>query len=291
MLRAEETSRGRIRLLAGSVLVLLGGFVLTGLIQRVLPTPTETAADPVNTTAIAAEARRVREARKSLAALGRKHRWAEVAAAADDYLKKDDHPWIRGLRAEAYFRLGKRERAADDFQRLIGFNPVETGSLMAVRGDREGYRRECAEALRKADVQNTSPVVANNAAWVCVVGQDALKDYSVPVRLAEQAVAKAERPEDRFLYLNTLGVALYRAGQDRDAVARLTEAEKIHSDPFNWPVLALAYHRLGQEEAASRWLARLRQRLDATYGTPDPQPFRHELLLFWQEAEDKIAAR
>jgi tetratricopeptide (TPR) repeat protein len=225
-----------------------------------------------------------------LAALGQKHRWAEVAAAADDYLKKEDHPSIRGLRAEAYFRLGKRDQAADDFQRLTGFNPIEKGSLLALRGDQEDYRRACAEALRVASAQNAPPSVANNAAWVCVVGQDALKDYAVPVRLAELAVAKAERPEDRFLYLNTLGVALYRAGRDEDAVARLTEAEKIHSDPFNWPVLALANHRLGRETEAKQWLTRLSQRLDATYGSAEPQPFRHELLLFWQEAEDKIAA-
>jgi tetratricopeptide (TPR) repeat protein len=279
-----------MRFLAGAVLVLLGGFVLAGLIQRVAPPSNDTTSDAVDTAAIAAKARRVRDARKSLAALGQKHRWAEVAAAADDYLKKDDHPWIRGLRAEAYFRLGKRDLAADDYQRLTGFNPVEKGSLLALRGDQEGYRRDCADALRMASAQNAPPAVANNAAWVCVVGQDALKDYSVPVRLAELAVAKAERPEDRFLYLNTLGVALYRAGRDEDAVARLTEAERIHSDPFNWPVLALAYHRLGREAEAKQWLTRLSQQMDATYGSAEPQPFRHELLLFWQEAEEKIAA-
>src|SRR5262245_43001586 len=112
MLRAEEVSRLRMRLLGGSVLLLLGGFVLVGLLQRFLPSPSDVQTSAPDLAAINAEAKRVREVRASLADLGRKHRWDEVAAAADAFLKKDDHPWIRSLRAEAFFRLGKRARAA-----------------------------------------------------------------------------------------------------------------------------------------------------------------------------------
>ena len=39
MLRAEEVSRQRMRLLGGSVIVLLGGFVLVGLLQRFVLSP------------------------------------------------------------------------------------------------------------------------------------------------------------------------------------------------------------------------------------------------------------
>jgi tetratricopeptide (TPR) repeat protein len=291
MLRAEEGSRQRMRLLGSLVLILLGGFALVGVVERILPSLSPDVQTSVpDMAAISAEARRAREARESLADLGRKHHWDAVVAAADDYLKKDNHPWIRSLRAEALFRLGKRAQAADDFTTLIGRVPIEKGSLLAFRGDQAAYQQECAETLRQLNPERASPSDANNAAWVCVVGPNGVSDYREPVSLAEQAVAGA-RPDERPLFLNTLGVALYRAGRDREAIARLTEAEKLHSDAFNWPFLALAYHRLGQEKEATQWLKQLSQRLDDTYGTPQQQDYRHELLLFWQEAENQVAAR
>ena len=64
--------------------------------------------------------------------------------------------------------------------------------------------------------------------------------------------------------LNTLGVAQYRAGHYREAVATLTESDRINSagplglQPADLAFRALAHHRLGERDRACADLGRLR---------------------------------
>jgi hypothetical protein len=66
------------------------------------------------------------------------------------------------------------------------------------------------------------------------------------------------------VFLRTLGVARYRVGQYREAVATLAHADELNavrfqdSLPSNLAFLALAQHRLGQTETARATLSRLR---------------------------------
>ena len=59
-------------------------------------------------------------------------------------------------------------------------------------------------------------------------------------------------------YWNTLGVAHYRAGDWAEAVDALEESMRLRSggDPYDWLFLAMARRRLGDAEAARRWLDR-----------------------------------
>jgi Flp pilus assembly protein TadD len=126
-------------------------------------------------------------------------------------------------------------------------------------GDTAGYRQACM-ALLDVFGRTEDMDVANSVAWACAVGPGAPADLGPAVRLAERAVAA--RPDD-YSRLNTLGGVLLRAGRAEEAIARLQQALKRRGRDYQRDyqvsdelLLALAYHRLGQAEAARRWLAR-----------------------------------
>ena len=95
----------------------------------------------------------------------------------------------------------------------------------------------------------------NNAAWELATGVVYLPDPERAVSLARKAVAAAP---DQPLILNTLGVALYRAGRHAQAIATLEkslEAGKGKSDAFDLFFLAMSRRQLGE-------IARARADLD-----------------------------
>jgi uncharacterized protein HemY len=92
-------------------------------------------------------------------------------------------------------------------------------------------------------------------------GPGAVTDRKRLVALAERAVKESRHEKQRIVYLNTLGVILYRAGQYQEAIARLNErvaAGASAGAPVDWAFLALAHHRLGHKSEANRWLEKLR---------------------------------
>jgi hypothetical protein len=84
--------------------------------------------------------------------------------------------------------------------------------------------------------------------------------YRLALRQAEAACRLI--PQGGNL-LTTLGMAQYRVGQDREAVATLTQADRINSVAPNGPIpadlafLALSQHRLGRPDQARAALGRL----------------------------------
>jgi tetratricopeptide (TPR) repeat protein len=153
-------------------------------------------------------------------------------------------------------------------------------------GDQPAYRRVCAALLEKAGAK-PAPGLANDLAWVCALGPDALADYARPLALAELAVGQAA-PAGRHHALNTLGALLYRAGRYREAVRRLEEglqAEKGQGVAQDWVFLAMAHHRLGEEGKAQESLARLAKHPPAEGGPPW---VRLEVELLRREAETLV---
>jgi tetratricopeptide (TPR) repeat protein len=155
------------------------------------------------------------------------------------------------------------EKAAADFAQAIRLQPEDLSSryehVLSLRasGDQAGLRRACADLLahfRSA----TDPHTANNIAWDCVIGPDAVADPEAPVHLAEHAVHAAPQAE-KAIFLNTLGAALYRAGRYEEAIRRLEEGVQMRggeSLPHDWAFLAMAHHRLGHHAQAHHWLER-----------------------------------
>jgi WD40 repeat protein/serine/threonine protein kinase/tetratricopeptide (TPR) repeat protein len=134
-------------------------------------------------------------------------------------------------------------------------------ALVCVRaGDRAAYRRVCAGQVQEAG-PTPSGDLGNAVAWVCVLGPDAVDDFSRPIALAEAAVRQAP-PHLKAGILNTLGAVLYRAGRFRDAIDRLNEGIKLtgtQGGVHDWIFLAMAHYRLGETAGARKFLARAMQ--------------------------------
>jgi len=177
--------------------------------------------------------------------------------AADDFTKVlDADPGrdpVRYCRAQVWLRLGRFPEALADLDPLIERNPQDPAlyELRSQVHDRLGHREQ-AEADRKQAAE--SPLAGaqhyNILAWRLATGPVALRDPERALALARKAVALTP---GRAMYLNTLGVAQYRAGQYAEAIATLEKslaAAKGESDAFDLFFLAMAHHRLGHADQA-----------------------------------------
>jgi tetratricopeptide (TPR) repeat protein len=131
-----------------------------------------------------------------------------------------------------------------------------------------------------AATHNTSMAKTyNNLAWDLATRADLkLRDPVRAVQLARRVVALAPAAAT---YWNTLGVALYRAGDWRGAIESLTKSEAIEPDRqlgFNAFFLAMAHWRLGERDEARQWYDR------AVQWTEKKRPKDEELRRFRDEA-------
>jgi tetratricopeptide (TPR) repeat protein len=143
-----------------------------------------------------------------------------------------------------------------------------------------GRPAEAAEPFRNAlELHPEDPTLNNNRAWFLATSPEPrLRDGALAVRLAQKAVA--DRPHSGECR-NTLGVAHYRNGDDRAAVAELETAMGLRGggDSFDWVFLAMAHWRLGHRDEARAWLDR------AVQGMDGHKPYDAELRRFRAEAE------
>jgi eukaryotic-like serine/threonine-protein kinase len=201
----------------------------------------------------------------------------------------DDRPkWqtLRVWRAEALARLGRWSEAVAD---LAGIDPgtgidgalsyrLAIASLRA--GDSDRYRSICSAALHGA-ARETRPSLINSAAWLCVLGPNAVEDLDAPVKLSKSNL-EAASPGSAQAFLNTLGAAFFRAGRPEDGVAHVRQGIErggIES-PQGLAFLAMGHASLGRREEARHY----RDRLDSW--RPDPSPGA-----FWTNQEIGILIR
>jgi tetratricopeptide (TPR) repeat protein len=141
-----------------------------------------------------------------------------------------------------------------------------------------------AEPLRKAlEVDPENPVVNNELAWLLATCADlGVRDSALAVRLAQKAVKAQPKSGD---YWNTLGVAHYRYGDDKAAVAELKTAMSLRDggDSFDWFFLAMAHQRLGDHDEAKAYFERAVQWMDKH------TPHDDQLRRFRAEAETLLA--
>jgi tetratricopeptide (TPR) repeat protein len=165
---------------------------------------------------------------------------------------KPDNVQLRRKRADFLAAAGRWRDAADALGATVALEPGDTSIrqrhhvALLKAGDFAGYERAASEMLGREFNAG-----ANEVAWPCVLGPlpDAVRD--IPVRLVESVAA------DQANALNTLGVALYRAGRFEEAIKRLDERVRINNVPEDWAFLAMAHHRLGNYDEPRRWLAKL----------------------------------
>src|SRR5581483_601523 len=143
-----------------------------------------------------------------------------------------------------------------------------------------------ADRKRTAELTPDEPQALNDLAWDLANGPPAQRDPKRAVELARRAL-KAK--PDEALYFNTLGVALYRAGEYAEAVAALEKSlagSGGESDAWDLFVLAMCRHRLGQPDRAKADLARAVGWVGKQTKLTDRE--RAELAAFRAEAEDLL---
>jgi WD40 repeat protein/tRNA A-37 threonylcarbamoyl transferase component Bud32 len=147
--------------------------------------------------------------------------------------------------------------------------------VAAIRGDRTISDPLRQQARTLAEQWAEDPQALNEAGWQVVrVAGETPERYALALRHAE-AACRLE-PENTK-YLRTLGVAQYRAGRCKDALATLTRAEQTHlrinkySDPADLAFLAMTQYQLGKKAEARSTLVRLIQAMQESAFADDPQ--------------------
>jgi predicted Zn-dependent protease len=218
----------------------------------------------------------------------------QLQEAADDFSKVLDadpgqNP-VRYRRAQIWLRLGRFQEALADLAPLIKHFPQDP-ALFELRSqvhDRLGDREQAQADMKQAtETPYAGAEQYNNLAWRLATGPAAQRDPQKALVLARKAVALTP---GKSLYLNTLGVALYRADQYPEAIATLEKslaASKGESDAFDLFFLAMARQKLGQMERARADFERaLKWRREHPY--PASPDWTEELDMFQTEAEALI---
>jgi WD40 repeat protein/serine/threonine protein kinase len=184
--------------------------------------------------------------------------------------------------AEAHGELlldQEAERVVNGLYDRLLLRPEVRASLLADRTLGEPMRRR---ALALAEQTPESPARLNEVSWSVARQRGAPPEgYRLAVRRAEAA---CQLVPNNGAMLNTLGVAEYRAGLYSDAVATLTQSDRLNSggtlgaQPADLAFLALAHHRLGQPDQARSALDRLRalMKKPAHASTSESQVFLSE---------------
>jgi tetratricopeptide (TPR) repeat protein len=155
--------------------------------------------------------------------------------------------------------------------------------LRLLSADLNGYRQVCG-GLRERIEKNAQ---YEDYMWACSLDNRAGVDPALLVKGAEQVVATHYQPWLRHV----LALAYYRAGRFEDAAAAALESDKAQSWPgrnTNWPVLAMAHHRLGHTDEARKWLEqanrewRERSPLSKAIDAPNVLPMSSDDARFWQ---------
>ena len=175
-------------------------------------------------------------------------------------------------RGGAYAHFDEWKKAAEDLARGLespDADKVFLYQLALVRlklGQQDDYQKTCARMFehfgQSADADSTYWII-----WTCVLGPDAVADWTKPLALAEEAHADDAKNYDT---INNLGAALYRAGRLEEATKRLTEAEAAFQKTpstrsaiiYNWFFQAMAHHRLGHTTDAAGWLKKAVEAID-----------------------------
>jgi serine/threonine protein kinase/WD40 repeat protein len=160
------------------------------------------------------------------------------------------------------------------------------GDLVKPLTREQKAQRAIERSRRAVEADPNAARPCNDLAWDYLAAPEALRDVEAALPLAEKAVRLA--PE-KAMYRNTLGLAYYRAGRYREAVAVLgpnVEKQEDWALAYDLYFLAMSHHHLGETTRARdyydwavRWVATQR----------DLKPeFLEELTAFRAEAEELL---
>jgi tetratricopeptide (TPR) repeat protein len=243
----------------------------------------------------------------SLTALGRHAEALKLAQEALALTKAKlgpNHPRTLGSMdslALIYHALSRHGEAVQLFEETLALMKVKlgpdhpttlttmhnlAGSYAAIgRHGEELKLREETLALRKTklgpDHPDTLASMSMLARLLATYPDVKVRNPSRAVELAKQAVELASKEGN---YWNTLGVAHYRGGDCKAAVAALEKSMELRKggDSFDWFFLAMAHWQLGDKEEAQMWYDRAVGWMDKN------EPKNEELRRFRAEASQLL---
>jgi tetratricopeptide (TPR) repeat protein len=169
-------------------------------------------------------------------------------------------------RGRLYAQLSRHEEAAADYSRVIELDPKEPGAwyndpkeALPWRNRASCYLSLCQYEKAIADlnkVLRANPddgATHKNLAWVLATCADS--KWRDAVQAVEHAKKAVDLDPKQGSYWNTLGVANYRAGDWKAAVAALEKSMELRKggDSFDWFFLAMARWQLGDKKDARKW--------------------------------------
>jgi tetratricopeptide (TPR) repeat protein len=166
-----------------------------------------------------------------------------------------------------------------DYSELASLSQVRIGMTQRERGDTQ-QANKTFEQVRTAI--RTRAVMLNNIAWrLATNASPRLRHSDWAVTLGKDAI---ELAPEKGVFWNTLGVAHYRAGDWRMALAALERSMELGNggNSSDWFFLAMCHRQLGDEEKAREWFERAVQWMDKN------QPKDDELHRFRAEAAEVL---
>jgi eukaryotic-like serine/threonine-protein kinase len=197
--------------------------------------------------------------------------------------------WPLGNRADAYVQLQQWDKALADYSKVIELEPKNVwrlGSRAEIYSRLKQRDKALADYARIIELEPKSAEAHNNLAWFLATSAKAgLEHPNRAVELAKTAVELA--PKEGRLW-STLGVAQYRAGDWKAAIAALQKSDELlqgNHPRFNAFFLAMAHWQLGNEAQARKWY-------DQAVGWMEKnKPQDEELLRFRAEAEQLLKVK
>jgi tetratricopeptide (TPR) repeat protein len=202
----------------------------------------------------------------------------------------------RGL---VYQKLGQWQEALDDFSRILQVAPKD-GTALRARAEVHAAMGEWAKAIADYEkaiaVDRPWPGPIDKAmpydglAWLLATCPDArFRDPARAVVLARKAIELIS-PESIRRFNTTLGLAYYRVGDPRSAIAALGQSR--FPDGVDWLLLALCHQKVGAATEARKWYDRAVFWLEKNSKVLEQEPGRAEAAqLFRSEAEELLGRK
>jgi tetratricopeptide (TPR) repeat protein len=176
---------------------------------------------------------------------------------------------------------GKLDEAIAELRKAITLDP-KSGvchlNLGLALCDQGKLNEAIAEYRKAVELDPTSVFAHNSLAWLLANCPDATsRDPVQAVELARKAVQLAPK---QAAHWNTLGAALYRAGDWKASIEALTKSMELSNggDGTDWFFMAMTHWKLGQKTEARSWYDK------AVPWMEKHQPKNEELIRFRDEA-------
>jgi tetratricopeptide (TPR) repeat protein len=202
-------------------------------------------------------------------AVNAKDQSAVIFHAGRLILSQPHNPEWYSYRGSAHAELGQWDGARADFGQAAHLSPENVwfwychAIAYLGAGDAAGYHAVCTRMIQRFA---HSPQATQSCLYACAPDRLAGANAEQLVAMGKAAVAESKAKVGKGIQAWRFGVvlrahaaALYRAGQDREAIQHWQDAAKFFSPrAWDWLFLAMAHHRLGEAAKAQDYLARAR---------------------------------